>query len=236
VGSKTYTLGGNSPASAIPASTMTLTTNPPTSSITDTLNINFATASTVAVNATLTMTFIPSVAGVGDDPTVAFASGGRTITVNLAIGGTQATYSGSPNIGVNTGNTAGQIVFTLTFPSQTPTTKSFTVAPAPIAITSTDATWASPNIVVTIHGVDNTYSASTVVFTFTYTDGTVASPITYDATSSFHNYFFGPSNTSGGQFSLVASFPVSGPVTDVASVTYVMTNSQGTSSGGAAFH
>jgi hypothetical protein len=52
--------------------------------------------------------------------------------------------------------------------------------------------------------------------------------MTVDATSAFHQYFFGDSK-AGGAFSVQASFPVTGSVTQVGSVRIGLNNSAGTS-------
>ncbi len=74
-----------------------------------------------------------------------------------------------------------------------------------------------------------------VSFTFYDTGGSViGSPISFNATSDFQQLFF-TGNTYGGLFSLQASFPVSGDVTKVGSVTVGLANSLGQTTGSASF-
>ncbi len=97
------------------------------------------------------------------------------------------------------------------------------------------ATRESPNLLVNISGYDNSYSAGQLSFTFYDTTGKViGSPISYNASSGFQQLFF-TSNTDGGLFSLQASFPVSGDVTQVGSVTVGLANSLGQATSSAAF-
>jgi hypothetical protein len=50
-----------------------------------------------------------------------------------------------------------------------------------------------------------------------------------DVTTCFHQFFF-TNNTTGGVFSIQATFPVTGDVTQVGSVTVNASNSAGTTS------
>jgi hypothetical protein len=88
---------------------------------------------------------------------------------------------------------------------------------------------------VTVTGFDNTYSASQFSFTFSDTTGkTIGTPITVNEAANFQTLFF-TNNTEGGIFSLQASFPVTGDVTQVGSVSVAVTNSAGQSAGTATF-
>jgi hypothetical protein len=84
---------------------------------------------------------------------------------------------------------------------------------------------------LTVAGYDNSYSAGQLSFTFYGTNGQILTPtpITVNAASSFHQYFFGGSS-AGGAFSMQASFPVSGDVTQIGSVAVTITNSIGQTS------
>jgi hypothetical protein len=85
----------------------------------------------------------------------------------------------------------------------------------------------SPNLIVTMSGYDNTYSAGLLSFTFYDPNGkAIGSPIQIDATANFKQLFFN-NDTQGGLFSLEASFPVAGDVTQVGSVMVGVSNSLG---------
>jgi hypothetical protein len=152
--------------------------------------------------------------------------------VNIAKGSSNATYDGAAPITFQTGTTAGTITFTLTFADKGPTTQVFTVTPAQISITSASAVRKDPNLVITLTGFDNTYTAGPMTFTFFDAAGKALSttPMSVNATSSFHDYFFGSNNATGGAFSLQATFPVTGSVTDIGSVTVGLSNSSGVAS------
>ena len=148
-----------------------------------------------------------------------------------ASGATTADYNNQSAITFQTGTTAGTIQFTVQFANQPAVTQSFTIAPAQVQITSGTAVWNAPNLVVTLNGYDNTYSTGALSFVFYGTGGQVLTPtaISVNATSAFHQYFFGQS-TTGGAFSVQASFPVSGDGTQVGSVAVTLSNSVGQTS------
>jgi hypothetical protein len=114
-------------------------------------------------------------------------------------------------------------------------TWSFDIPAAQVQITSITAQAHAPNLVVTVDGYDNTYTAGPLSFTFYNTSGgVIGSAIAVDASSNFHNYFFG-SGSDGGAFQLQASFPVNGDVTQVGSVSMSIQNSSGTTTTTASF-
>jgi hypothetical protein len=173
------------------------------------------------------MKFTPSVANVADDPAIAFlATNGRQLNIDLAAGSQTATYKEQSAIAFQTGTTAGTLTFTVEFVNTAPYSQSFTIAPATVHVTSATAVRQNPNLVVTINGYDNTYSAGQLSFTFYDLTGKVIAPIAVNAATSFQQYFF-TNNTAGGAFALQASFPVQGDVTQVGSVAISLTNSQG---------
>jgi hypothetical protein len=176
------------------------------------------------------------VASVTDDPAVLFlATGGRELNISLASDAQTATYNSQSAIAFQTGTTAGSIAFVVAFPDTATYTQSFAIPSATAQLTSVQATRESPNLLVNISGYDNTYSAGQLSFTFYDTTGKViGTPISYNASSGFKQLFF-TSNTDGGLFSLQASFPVSGDVTQVGSVTVGLTNSLGQATSSAAF-
>jgi hypothetical protein len=235
IGSRTFSLSGLSVSSAIPS--FSITTNGVMSSQQQVnLTVQLSAPSPVSALGTITMTFTPSVASVTDDPAVLFlATGGRQLNISLASGAQTATYNSQSAISFQTGTTAGSITFAVAFPDTATYTQSFAIPSATAQLTSVQATRESPNLLVNISGYDNSYSAGQLSFTFYDTTGKViGSPISYNASSGFQQLFF-TSNTDGGLFSLQASFPVSGDVTQVGSVTVGLANSLGQATSSAAF-
>ena len=168
--------------------------------------------------------------GITDDPTVQFLSGKlRVATVNFTQGSSIGTFNGQPSIGFSTGATAGTITFSLTLDGQSQTQlRSLTVSPAPIYLDTTNGLRKAGELDISLAGLDNTYSASQMTFTFYDLSGKVVQPgaIPVSATSAFQQYF--SSTQVGGMFALLAKFPVTGDTTQIGSFTMQMTNSAGT--------
>ena len=231
IGSRQFSLAGTGIASAVPSASFQLSETPLTSQQQASLSIHLASASTVSAIGELTMAFAPSISNVKDDPAIVFlTTSGRKLQLNVAIGGETATYQGQSALTFQTGSTAGTITFTLTFPNGAPLVQSYTITPEIVRITSVTAVRSSPNLIVTITGYDNTYSAGQLSFSFTDISGKVvtATPIAVNASSDFSSYFF-TNDQAGGAFSLQATFPVTGDVTQIGSVSGQITNSSGVS-------
>jgi hypothetical protein len=174
----------------------------------------------------LTMQFVSTVNNVTSDPAIIFvASNSQQMNVTVPSGSLIANYKGQSPITFQTGTTAGTITFTLQFPNSPALTQSFTISGSKVQVTSITAVRQYPNLVVTITGYDNTYSAGPLSFVFATTSAGNLT-VSADATSAFHQYFFN-NDAAGGAFVLQASFPVNGDVTQVSSVAATLTNSAG---------
>ncbi len=230
VGPRSFTLTGLTVTSPLPAISLQVTPSQLNSQLQGTVAVQLATASTISLVGQLSLTFTPSVAKVTDDPAIMFlANSGRQISVSVAAGQQLATYNGQSALSFQTGTTAGTITFNVTFPNTPVYTQSFTITPAIPQLTSVTAVRSSPNLVVTVNGYDNTYSAGNLGFTFYDTQGNTITPIQLNATSNFQQLFY-TANTAGGAFSFQATFPVTGDVTKVGSVLVSVSNSAGQAS------
>jgi Abnormal spindle-like microcephaly-assoc'd, ASPM-SPD-2-Hydin len=229
VDQRSFVLTGQGLEPTLPTASIQLGSAVGASGQQNTISIPLAAPSPVTDFGTLTMAFQPSVAGVTDDAAVEFVSGpARSATVTFSPGDTVAKFGSQSSLAFQTGSTAGTIVFTLTIPN-TPTQQiSLTIAPAPIMLDTAGAVRRVNDLDVSIVGLDNTYSASQLAFTFYNSTGATIAPgvISVDATSSFHQYFF-TSNQAGGQFALLATFPVAGDVNAIAAFDVQITNSVG---------
>jgi hypothetical protein len=194
--------------------------------------ISFPNAPQATSTGSLALSFQSSVSQISDDPAILFVStGGRNANVTLNAGSPNATFDGGlSSMTFQTGTTAGTLNFTLSFADGTHYTKAVEIAPTPVQITSATATRQNPNLVVDFSAFDNTYSAGKIAFTFYDAKGNVLTPggITIDEWQDFHQYFYG-STKSGGAFSLQATFPVTGDVTQVSAVDVTVENSSGVS-------
>ena len=237
IGTRTFSLTGLGVVSPAPVISMQVSPQPLVSAQPATVTISAATAATQTVLGTLTLQFTSAVSNVTDDPAIVFmATGGRTLALTLQAGTESATYQGSSALAFQTGTTAGTITLTLNLPNTPPLVQTFTITPALIHVASAQAARQSPNLVITVNGFDNTYSAGQMSFIFFDTKGvqinSAAMPV--DATADFHQYFF-TNDQTGGSFGLQASFPVKGDVTQVGSVAVTLSNSAGQTSTKLAF-
>jgi Abnormal spindle-like microcephaly-assoc'd, ASPM-SPD-2-Hydin len=223
-------LGLTPSLATLPAITMNLASTAGASAQQNSLSISLGAPSQVSGSGTVTMTFVPSVTGVTDDPTVQFLTGKlRLATVNFTQGSSVGTFNGQSSIAFSTGATAGTITFSLTLDGQSQTQiSSLTIAPAPIYLDTANGLREDGALAISLTGFDNTYSASQMTFTFYDLTGAVVQPgaIPVSAGSAFQQYF--ATTQVGGMFALLATFPVTGDTTQIGSFTMQMTNSAGT--------
>lgn len=224
-------LGLSPPLAALPAITLSLASTVGASAQQNSLSVALSSASPVGGSGTLTMQFTPSVPGVTDDPSVEFLWNGpaRTATVNISPGDSVGKFNGQPSISFQTGATAGTITFTLTLDGSEQTQQaSLTIPPASVTLDTATGLRKPGELDISLTGLDNTYSASQLSFTFYDTTGATVQPgaIPVNISSVFQQYF--ASTQVGGMFALLATFPVTGDTTQIASVTVQIANSAGT--------
>ncbi len=142
------------------------------------LSVALGSASPVGGSGTLAMQFTPSVPGVADDPSVQFLSGkARLATVNFAQGSSVGTFNGQSNIAFSTGATAGTISFTLTLEDGTPAGQTtLTIPPAAVTLDTATGLRKAGELDVSLTGLDNSYSASQLSFTFYDAAGATVQP------------------------------------------------------------
>jgi hypothetical protein len=227
VDQRSFVLTGQGLDPPLPTTSMQFGTAAGASAQQNNISIPLATPSQVSGTGTLTMQFQSSVPGVSDDPAVQFLSGPkRAATVTISAGDTLAKFGTQTSIPFQTGSTAGTILFTLSLPSATQQS-SLTIAPSAPRVDTAGAVRRVGNLDISLIGIDNTYSASQLAFTFYDKNGITIQPgaIRVDATSDFRLYF--AASQVGGQFALLATFPVSGDVNTVAGFDVQITNTAG---------
>lgn len=226
VAQRSFKLTGQGLAQPLPTASIVLGSTLGASDDQNNVSISLSAASPVSGTGTLTLAFQPAT-GLPDDPAIAFLSGPpRVATVTIAAGDTMAKFNGQSSMQFQTGTTAGTIVFTLTLPNSTQQT-SLVVTPSPVIVDAATSVRRFGAVDVSLTGFDNTYSTSQLAFTFYNLSGAVmSSAIPVNATSIFHQYFF-TSNTTGGAFGLLATFPVTGDTSQIGAVDVQITNSAG---------
>ena len=197
------------------------------------VQVTLGSAYPAAVTATLTLTFAPA-SGV-DDPSVQFASGGRTAQVTVPAG----TTVGLSTVGLQTGTVAGTITITAQLSSGT---QNVTPTPAPSVsiqvnatvpvITSITATRNSTGFTVVLVGYSSSRDLATAAYQFTGAAGSnLLNTQASTAVGTLFTQWYGSAAAApyGSQFTLTQPFTVTGSPASVLSVTVTLTNSVGTS-------
>jgi hypothetical protein len=238
IGTRLFSITGQSITSPLPDMSFQIDQPTLTSGQQVHLKVQLVSASSVSAIGALSLKFTPAVNGIVDDPAINFtATSGRSVQISVASGDQTASYNGQSAITFQTGTTAGTLIFTATFPNKAPYSQSFEIMPAQINITESTAIRQPPNLVVTVAGYDNTYTAGKLNYSFYDTSGKLLTPtpIAIDATSAFHQYFFTISKV-GGAFAVQATFPLKGmDVSNIGKVAVGLSNSAGSTSATQAF-
>ena len=213
---------------------VTLSGVPPTGTpgAQSTLQIGLGSAYPVAVTVNLTLTFAADSGP--DDPTVQFATGGRTAQLTIPAGST-VTLNG---VGVQTGTVAGTATITAQLlaggqditPKPAPTITIRINAAAP-SISSVTATNSNGTITVTVTGFCTTRSITQAIFQFTPAAGVnvQTTSFTVSVSSLFTTWYSSSASIPfGSQFLFTQPFTVQG-TGSITSVTVTLVNATGSS-------
>jgi hypothetical protein len=183
----------------------------------------------------LTLTFAPLAStGLADDPMVAFASGGRTLTFTIPANSTL-----TPAVLLQTGTIAGAATVTAAVTAQGVNVTPASVAPVVITVAaavptadSATITRTGQNLDVAVVGFSNTREMVNATFHFTPTAGnTIANPdVTVPVTADFAAWYgTAASDAYGSMFTYTQSFSLDVDAAVVQSVTVTLTNTVGAS-------
>lgn len=197
------------------------------------LQVGLSTTYPVAVTVNLSMTFAADSGP--DDPTVQFATGGRTAQLTIPAGATAALST----LGVQTGTVAGTATITAQLlagaaditpqPVPTRTVRINSVPPVASAVTAAST---STGFTVTITGYATARRITQAIFTFTPASGVnlQTTTVTIPVDTIFSAWYAGSAAIPfGSQFIYSQPFTVSGGVNSVASVTVTLVNADGSS-------
>jgi hypothetical protein len=198
-----------------PPPTPTLSVDPPQSAgdLQPTLRITFGSVA-VAATGTATLDFHGP-----DDPTIAFAGGGRTISFQIPAG--QPPPVTAP---FQIGTTSGTLIVTVTIGGVT-TTQSLAIAPAAVVLNQVQASRSGSGFTIDLTGYDNTRTAGVLEFNFYDPAGKLIPPSPIQASADFAGFF--QTSSLGGQFRLQAVFPVNGDPSQIAAFEAKVTNAMG---------
>ena len=209
-----------------------------TSNMTVRVRVKLDQAATTSLAGSLQLGFQPSASSVAGDPTIALGSPGSDQQVGgvqlftVPAGASTAQFGSADYVTLTTGTTAGTITLALALQNALPVDpQSYVINAAAPVIVSSSKLFTASSTILTIQGYDNTRSISSISFTFHTASGAVVSPgtMTVDVTQNFASYFQTNSQI-GGSFVLTATFPVTGDISQIASVTTVLTNGAGATS------
>jgi hypothetical protein len=220
----TVTIGGL-PASTGPAQQPTMT-------------ITLGSAYPTDITGVATLTFASSVGG--DDQTVQFGPGGRTINFTIPAGTTQAAFNGKA--AVLTGTVAGNITVKLALsasgsdvtPTPAPSTTMAVTANVPfIQLVQLQQSGGGFNIQVTGFSTTRDMVSGTFHFAPSSNATLAAADVVVQLGPAFTTWYTNPaSNAIGSQFLLTVPFTTqNGPSADIIAVTVTLTNSKGASNG-----
>jgi hypothetical protein len=208
------------------------------SNVTVRVRVTLDQAATTGLSGSLQLGFQPAASTMTGDPAIALGSPGSDQQVGslqqfiIPAGASTAHFGAADYVTMTTGTTAGVINLALALQFALPVSpQSYVINPAPTVVLRSSKVFTAGSTVLTIQGYDNTRSVSSMSFTFHTASGAVVSPgaITVDVTKDFASYFQTNSQI-GGSFVLTATFPVSGDISQIASVTTVIKNNAGTTS------
>ena len=201
----------------------------------------------LALQGSLTLTFTSAV--FTDDPTIQFASGGRTVAFTIPANTTQALFtSGATSIPMQTGTTAGTILITPSFATQngfaltpsSPTSLTLTVPSSVAQLTSESVTAETlSTFTVLLSGFSTTHALTQLNIQITPKQGATfsASSLTINVSSASSAWYQSTASTpSGGAFLIEIPFVLSnGSTTDdlvhmLQSLSITATNGVGVSS------
>ncbi len=228
VDSRTFSLQGTGAEPPLPRPIIELSTASPASSQQVPLAIRFAGASSTSGSGELRVELQPASPG-AVDPAVLFpSSNSRFVTFTVKEGENFARFNGQPSVLVQTGTTAGTLVFTARLGGYTETVAA-SVLPAVVGLDWVRGLRNGSNLEVQITGYDNTRSASKLGFTFYDKSSRAVQPgqIVVNAADIFRTYFDASQKEAGGVFLLRAVFPISGDVSGISSVDVELTNAAG---------
>ncbi len=204
---------------------------PSTSSLVQQLSMTISLASPATSDITGTATLSFASISSGDDQTIQFGTGGRSVNFTITAGSTQATFSGKSSVAILTGTVAGTITITASSVDVS-TTATVTTARTTPVITSVTLTQSGGSLTVVVTGYTSTREVASGVFSFTAGGGaTLAqSSLTVPLASAFAQWFGNSSSTAtGGQFTLTVPFTVQGNASNVVRVAVDLTNQIGVS-------
>jgi hypothetical protein len=191
----------------------------------------------VGLSGYLNLAFASAVGG--DDQSIQFSTGGRTVAFTLPAGTTQPLFGQSSTLMFSTGTVAGNLTVSATVmagsanvtPSPAPA-QSGAIAKAVPVLTAASLTRVTGGINVSITGFSTTRDMTSATITFNPATGSTvtSAPITVQLSNVFTTWYSSAASIAvGSTFTITLPFTVTGNTNAIGSATIIMTNSQGAS-------
>jgi hypothetical protein len=226
---RTYFLTGTAYDAPLPTPLLEFDSGPVQSAQQRRLTMRLPSAASFTASGSVNLTFLPDTTLVTDAPAVVFlATGTRSLPFSVSQGSTVISIGGQTSVVFQTGTSSGRIRFTLSgIPTAGDPTTLLTIPSSRISTDIATATRRTGNLDIQLIGLDNTYSAGIMAFTFLDTSGQALPPgvIRTDFTQDFRTFF--TKTQAGSAFQVRVSFPVTGDTTGIGGVDVQLTNSAG---------
>ena len=203
------------------------------------ISLSLASPYPTDITGTLTLTFAPN--SFVDDPTIQFASGGRTVSFKIPANATSASFgSGSTSVQFQTGTVAGTITITPAFSTGTvsltplsPMTQSIVISAGPPSIRNVQlGTTSASSFELLISGFSTPRSVTQVNLQFVAAADSAlqTTSLTVNTDPAFTSWYQTvASGTVGSQFTVSITIGVTGNIGAVQSVAVSAVNANGLS-------
>jgi len=240
IDSKTFNLQGvGSAPTSLPAISFTGVGNTAAPLQQPSVGLQMAAPYAQDLTGTLTLTFTPN--SFADDPTIQFASGGRTVNFKIPANTTSAVFGQASQVQFSSGTVAGTITLTPSFsiggvdvtPKPAPAETVLIASSAPVLRSLQIGTQTATSFELLITGYSTARSVSGLQLTFTPSAGSTlsATSIPVNSDSAFSAWYqTTASQTVGSQFTASLTISLGGNATAVQSVSVSASNALGASS------
>ncbi len=195
------------------------------------MGMTLSASQSTAMTGTVTMTFVPSTAIGGDDPTVRFSTGSRTASFTIAPNTVNAVFPA--NLLLQTGTVAGTITISASVQNG-PTgvlVGNITIQPSAPQLTAISATRSTGSIRIQITGYSTERKVITAEFSFNVKNasgGATRVDLSRNVEAEFDAWYRSAASAPfGSSFLFDQTFAVQGDATLIDSVSIRLTNSQG---------
>ena len=207
------------------------------------VTLELTSAYSAAISGTLKLAFVPS--GTVDDPSIQFATGGRTVSFTIPANSTSALFNGKPSVPLQTGTTAGTISLSPSFslqngfdmtPALSPAVSLTLARSAPQLLTGSIASQTGSSFALVLGGYSTTRGLRQLDIQITPAAGAnfTATRLTVELSSPSSAWFQGAASLPfGGSFLITVPFVLQGGGGDMVrllrSLSVTATNDAGTS-------